>query len=205
MEETNLTTEQIILESAIEIFLDKGFSATKTTEIAQKAGVNHALLHYYFRTKENLFNKVFENKTIEFLSVFKESFKKNLPFLEKVKEFIEIHFDFLASNPKVPMFIMREVVANKEKRDFILTQILPVGAPVFQNLENLILSEVENGNIQSIKPVDLILNIASLNVMSFILAQAYYSFDDMENEHLQHFLAQRRQNNVEVILKSLQV
>jgi AcrR family transcriptional regulator len=204
MEDANVNTEQLILDAAIEIFLDKGFAVATMTEIAKKAGVNHALLHYYFRTKENLFNKVFEYKTIDLLNVFKESFKKNLPFIEKIKELIEAHFDFIVSNPKVPMFIIREVIANKEKRDFIIKQILPAGIPVSQNLENMILSEVEKGNIQPIKPVDLILNIASLNVMSFVMAQAYYSFDDMENEDLKQFLDQRRKNNVETILKSLQ-
>ena len=142
METNNQNTEQIILEAATEVFLDKGFLGAKTTEIAQKADVNHALLHYYFRTKENLFNKVFENKAFDFLNVFKKTFDKNLSFLEKVEEIVGAHFDFIATDPKIPMFIIREVVANKEKRDFILKQIIPVGSSIFENMEKLISEEV---------------------------------------------------------------
>ena len=205
MEANNQNTEQIILEAATEVFLDKGFLGAKTTEIAQKADVNHALLHYYFRTKENLFNKVFENKAFDFLNVFKNTFDKNLSFLEKVKEIVEAHFNFIAKDPKIPIFIIREIITNKEKRDFILTQIIPGGASVLKELEKLISEEVEKGNIRPVQPIDLLLNIASLNVMTFVVAQVYYSFDDVENENLQRFLAQRRENNIELILKSLEV
>ena len=105
-------TEQIILEAAEKLFLDKGYAATKTTEIAQEAGINHAMLHYYFRTKENLFNKIFENKVQYFLSSFTSAFNQDLPFLEKIKLSVENHFDFIGTNPKIPMFIMREGVCS---------------------------------------------------------------------------------------------
>ena len=62
MKEETSNTEQSILKAAEKEFLKKGFSGSKTTEIAKEAGVTHAMLHYYFRTKENLFNKVFEEK-----------------------------------------------------------------------------------------------------------------------------------------------
>ena len=63
MKEETSNTEQSILKAAEKEFLKKGFSGSKTTEIAKEAGVTHAMLHYYFRTKENLFNKVFEEKS----------------------------------------------------------------------------------------------------------------------------------------------
>jgi len=62
MSETHLNTEQQILQSAEELFLEKGFSNTSTTEIAKRAGCNQALVHYYFRTKENLFQQIFLSK-----------------------------------------------------------------------------------------------------------------------------------------------
>lgn len=55
-------TEQNILDAAEAIFLEKGYSGTTTTEIAKRAGVNHAMLHYYYRTKENLFEIIFEKQ-----------------------------------------------------------------------------------------------------------------------------------------------
>ena len=200
MEIENKNTEQIILEAAEKIFLDKGYAATKTTEIAQEAGINHAMLHYYFRTKENLFNKIFENKVQYFLSSYSSAFSQKLPFREKVRLGIEAHFDFIGTNPKIPMFIMREVVSNEEKRDFILQRIIPQGLVVFDEWEQTIKEEVAKGNIQPVNPVDLILNIASLNVFAYIAGQIYFGTDETG---LKAFLEQRKKNNVEVILKSL--
>jgi AcrR family transcriptional regulator len=203
MEIENTNTEQIILEAAEKVFMDKGYAGAKMTEIAKVAGVNHAMLHYYFRTKENLFNQVFEKKAGFFLSAFKEAFQSDLPFLEKIKRSVEIHFDKIGENPKIPMFILREVVTNKEKRDFILKRIVPASAFVFVELERLIDEEIAKGAIPPIKPVDLILNIASLNVLTYIAAQVYFDLEKGMNEETRNFLAQRKQNNVEVILRSL--
>lgn len=83
MKEETSNTEQSILKAAEKEFLKKGFSGSKTTEIAKEAGVTHAMLHYYFRTKENLFNKVFEEKTRQLADTFLSRVDESLPFLEK--------------------------------------------------------------------------------------------------------------------------
>jgi AcrR family transcriptional regulator len=204
MERKNITTEQIILEAAEKVFLDKGYSGAKTTEIAKVAGVNHAMLHYYFRTKENLFNQVFEQKAGFFLDTFKDAFRLELPFTEKIKRSVEIHFDKIGENPKVPMFVLREIVANKEKRNFILNRIIPSASFVFEELEKVINEEIAKGNIAPVKAIDLLLNIAALNVLTHIAAQVYFDGDKGMNEEIRDFLEQRKQNNVAVILKSLQ-
>jgi AcrR family transcriptional regulator len=204
MEEKNINTEQIILDAAEQVFMDKGYSGSKTLEIAKVAGVNHALLHYYFRTKENLFNRVFEKKAVFFLGIFQEAFRPNLSFFEKIKLVIEMHFDKIGENPKTPMFILREVVSNKAKKDFILKSIIPAALPVFQEWERLIKLEIDRGTIPPIRPFDLILNIASLNVLTYMVAQVYFDLDNGLNDEIRNFFAQRKKNNVEVILKSLQ-
>jgi len=196
----NKNTEQIILEAAEKLFLDKGYAATKTTEIAQEAGINHAMLHYYFRTKENLFNKIFETKAQYFLSSFSYAFDQELSFREKISLAIETHFDFIGTNPKIPMFIMREVVSNEEKREFILQKMIPIGSTIFNKLGQTIKEEVKKGNIQPVDPIDLILNIASLNVFSYITGLIFFATNETG---LKAFLEQRKKNSVEVILKSL--
>lgn len=203
MELNNQNTEQLILQAAENVFFDKGYSGAKTTEIAKVAGVNHALLHYYFRTKENLFNKIFENKADFLLKTFKDSFETDLPFFEKIKIAVETHFDFIGTNPKMPMFILRAVVSNKEKRDFIMEKIVPRAYSVLAEMEILINEEIAKENISPIKPIDLMINMASLNVLSYITAQIYFGFDDENNDELKEFLLQRKKNNVDVILKSL--
>jgi AcrR family transcriptional regulator len=204
MEIKNANTEQTILDAAEKVFMDKGYSGAKMVEIAKTAGVNHALLHYYFRTKENLFNRVFEKKAEVLLSSFKTSFETDLPFFEKIKKSVEMHFDFIGNNPKIPMFILREIVSNKEKRDFILEKIIPQGYLVFEKLDKLIGEEVAKGTIAPVRAIDLIMNIGALNVLSYVAAQVYFSFDAGTAGELHKFLEQRKKNNIEVILKSLQ-
>ncbi|MDR1372127.1 MAG: TetR/AcrR family transcriptional regulator [Dysgonamonadaceae bacterium] len=204
MEIKNTNTEQTILAAAEKVFMDKGYSGTKTTEIAKEAGVNHAMLHYYFRTKENLFNRVFEKKAELFLSAFKDAFSSDLPFFEKIKKCVETHFDKIGENPKTPMFVLREVVVNKEKRDFILGKVIPAASFVLEELDKLIREEIAKGTITPIKPIDLLINIASLNVLTFIAAQVYFDFDKGMNDENRNFLLHRKKNNVDVILKSLQ-
>lgn len=205
MELKSTNTEQIILKAAERIFIDKGYIGAKTTEIAKEAGVNHAMLHYYFRTKENLFNKVFENKASFFLGPFKEALQSDLPFSEKIKMIVEEHFDRIGMNPKIPLFVLREMVSDKEKKDFILKKIIPSGFFIFEELEKIINEENAKGTILSVKPLDLLLNIASLNVLSYMVAQVYFDFDKEMNPEVCEFLAQRKKNNVDVILKSLKI
>ena len=103
-QDTNL--EQLILETAEKLFLDKGFAMTSTTEIAKKAGCNQALVHYYFRTKENLFQSIFERKIKLLISTFIEGVNPDMTFEERLKHKIESHFEMVRANPKLPFLVV---------------------------------------------------------------------------------------------------
>jgi len=196
--------EQLILEVAEKLFLEKGLAGTTTTEIANEAGVNHALLHYYFRTKENLFGKIFEQKASQIIESFSITIDDDSSFFEKLKDGIETHFDFLSKNPKLPLFIIREVANDKDRKAFILKDLFPVGKVIYQKFKTLIRKERERGAIRPIKTIDLLLNIASLNVFAFIAAQIAFDMDaEEEQEDIRIFLEERKKNNVELIINSL--
>ena len=196
--------EQLILEVAEKLFVEKGFAGTKTTEIADEAGVNHALLHYYFRTKENLFNQIFEQKAIQLLGCFSITLDNESSFFEKLKEGIETHFDLLSKSPKLPFFILREVVMDKSRKALFLNTLFPVGKGLFQKFESAVLEEIRKNGIRPVKAIDLLLNIASLNVFTFVAAQILFDIDvEGEQENLRIFLEERKRNNVELITNSL--
>lgn len=97
--------EELILKAAEEEFMQKGFDGAKTTAIAARAGVTHAMLHYYYRTKENLFNKVLDDKLgIMIETIFSTFRDQEVPFLDKIKMAIEVHFDFFVRNPGFTTF-----------------------------------------------------------------------------------------------------
>jgi len=196
--------EQLILEVAEKLFIEKGYAGTKTMEIAEYAGINHALLHYYFRSKENLFNRIFEQKVSYLIENFSLTFDRDLSFFEKIKSGIEAHFDFLSKNPKLPFFILREILADKNRKSFILKNILPVGNELHQKIKTAIRKEIKKGVIRPVNINDLLFNIVSLNVFAFVLAQIFFDMDsEQDNKKLNMFLEERKKNNVKLILKSL--
>ncbi|MCC8087961.1 MAG: TetR/AcrR family transcriptional regulator [Rikenellaceae bacterium] len=198
--ETN--SEKLILEAAEAVFLEKGYGKARTTEIAKRAGVNHAMLHYYFRTKENLFDTVFNNKVTSMSEIFLFTFNQDLPFLEKIKNGIEDHFDFIASNEKLPNFIFSEIFSNENLRSVLANNIKEKAGKVLGSLREEIDAEIKKGKIRYINPLDLIISIISLNCFAVISAPA---LSEIMNFDKQIFLDHRKQINVEIILNQLRV
>lgn len=145
MKEETSNTEQSILKAAEKEFLKKGFSGSKTTEIAKEAGVTHAMLHYYFRTKENLFNKVFEEKAKQLADTFLSRVDESLPFLEKIKCFIEAHFDLLTANPELPLFIYREILTNECGKEICRKTLFPNFRLAISLLDRSLQEEIKKG------------------------------------------------------------
>lgn len=145
MKEETSNTEQSILKAAEKEFLKKGFSGSKTTEIAKEAGVTHAMLHYYFRTKENLFNKVFEEKAKQLADTFLSRVDESLPFLEKIKCFIEAHFDLLTANPELPLFIYREILTNECGKEICRKTLFPNFRLAISLLDRSLQEEIKYG------------------------------------------------------------
>ena len=201
----DMTTEAAIMQAAENEFLEKGFNGAKTTEIARRAGVTHAMLHYYFRTKENLFDQVFLEKLQIVANSFSMILGKDLPFLERIKLGIEAHFDYLLANPKLPAFIIHEIIADETRREVCKAVILPKFQEVLQRLKIAMQEEVAKGTIRFIEPWDLMMNIVSLNVFVFVATPLVKMIVNVDDENFGAFLEHRKQQNVELILKGLQV
>ena len=106
-ENINQSKEIQILEAAEHEFLAKGYDGARTTSIAKIAGVTHAMLHYYFRTKEQLFEQIIDKKMSEITPMLTYLFKKKkLPLTERIKEAVSVHFDFIIDNPDLPRFLI---------------------------------------------------------------------------------------------------
>ena len=102
MTENDKQTEEKIFEAATEVFVNKGMDGARMQDIASHAGINKALLHYYFRTKDQLFNAVFEMIARKVLKKFAPVFDENLSLEEKIRFFFKEHITFLQENPKLP-------------------------------------------------------------------------------------------------------
>ena len=195
--------ERLILQAAEEEFMQKGYNGAKTTAIAAKAGVTHAMLHYYYRTKENLFQKVFSAKVQQVVQPFKELLEndKSITLEKAIHDFIHLHFSFLKANPFLINFVYNEVISNPTNRKTAIKAIYPTMSHLYDRVASLINAEVEAGNITKIKPLQLILNILSLNVATFM---AYPLIaENMSQEQAELFLQERESSNISFILNAI--
>lgn len=195
--------KQLILRAAENEFMMKGFDGAKTTSIAKAAGVTHAMLHYYFNKKENLFNEVFENKLALIFTSLTTSFNNpDLSFIDKIKLGMELHFDFLAANPTLPRFLINELIARPERLQ-IFENNLNGSAKIFiQYVQELIDNEVQKGEINEIEAIQLIINIGSLNVFVFTALPLIESFAFPPHMKVE-FLEKRKQENIKLIMTRL--
>ena len=119
------STEQKIMEAAIKVFTAKGMAGARMQDIADEARVNKAMVHYYFRNKQQLFEKVFEGKLKELFSAFEIILQSDKSFEEKIREFVITDITLLSKIPKMPLFVINEVGKNPA----ILDKLFKKGRP----------------------------------------------------------------------------
>lgn len=105
----DITTEEKIREAAKVVFHTKGFKGCTSREIAKAAGMNVALVNYYFRSKSKLFELIFAASMEDFMLSMVQVFGANLSLEEKIRIFIEREFEFLKAHPELPIFILNEM------------------------------------------------------------------------------------------------
>lgn len=198
------TTEKLILEAAEKEFMQKGFAGARTASIAKAAGVTHGLMHYYFRTKEHLFEIVLSKKIAILGNIMLSSIEDNgRPFLDRIADAIERHFDFVAANPDLPRFLISEVFNSPERMAIVEEQLKKKAPRVVVSLNNEILRWSEKGVCKRVDAVMLLIDILSLNIFCFMASPL---INTLFNNKMQEpaFLARRKKENVETILKKLQ-
>lgn len=111
--EVDTSTEQKIKDVARKLFTQKGFAATKTREIAEEAGINLALLNYYFRSKQKLYDLIMEENMQTFRKGIDEIFvDTQLSFYDKVEQITNLYIDEFLKNKDLPMFIVHTVYSD---------------------------------------------------------------------------------------------
>jgi TetR/AcrR family transcriptional regulator len=123
MSENDKLTEEKIFEAATDVFVEKGLDGARMQDIADHAGINKALLHYYFRTKDKLFSAVFEMIAKKIFKKFAPVFDDNLTLEEKIRFFFREHISFLQANPRLPGFLLNEVNRNPARIKKLLNNI----------------------------------------------------------------------------------
>ncbi|MBO7495529.1 MAG: TetR/AcrR family transcriptional regulator [Salinivirgaceae bacterium] len=202
--EQNLESE--ILKSAEELFLENGFSGTSTTDIAKRVGCNQALVHYYFRTKENLFLQVFNSKVETILTTLqKPLLQQNAEFNDKLRNAIGAYFDFLTENSRLPFFVINELLCNRERLKLAYNYFMQntSRSKVFETIDNVVQTEVGKGTIRPIKTVDFVLDIVSLTVFNFIIMPIYKAVSDSTESEKAEFINSRKEDIITLVINGI--
>jgi len=203
-DKNNPVMEEVILETAERLFLEKGFALTSTTEIAKEVGCNQALIHYYFRTKDNLFNTIFEQKfRLFFQHVFELGNLDDLSFTDKLKHIIESHFDMLKANPKLPLLIISEFSRRPEQVNVLKDKLQGIPQKLFEKLNAQLDVEINAGRFRQTTIMDLIITTVSLNVSLFLLMPIAKQIASLNDTQQQFMIEHRKQEHVTIILNSL--
>ena len=176
----NRKTELEILNSAKRVFYRKGLYGARMQEIANEAGINKAMLHYYFRSKDKLFDAVFAEAAANIFSKIIQYINTDLPLFEKIEHFVCNYIDLLLENIEIPSFIITEIHHNPDRIKKILSD---KGLKVSGKFMSDILSAVSVGLIRPVDPQQLLLNIISLCIFPIAakpLAQVFLNKNDEE-------------------------
>lgn len=195
-------TEEKILNAAQNVFIQKGMDGARMQEIADEAGINKALLHYYFRTKQKLFEAIFKKVFSNILPNLMDMVHSDLPIEEKLGIFIENYIDLLMKNPYLPNFILKEI----HRDPGFLASILKRNGMKPKEVFALFEKEMEAGKIRIMDPRDLLVNILGLSIFP-IAAQPLLNIVFFENDKKAYheFLLKRKESVKAFILNSILV
>lgn len=194
-------TEEKILDAAKTVFVRKGKSGARMQEIADKAGINKSLLHYYYRSKDKLFGAVFQFAFSKFAPNLLEILNEDNDIFEVIETFISKYLDVINKNPFIPMFILNEV--NKKDTGFIVRVLKNSGINV-KIFEKLIQKEIKNGKIKNVDAKQLLVNILALCVFPYLgrpLLEVII-YNDNKNDY-DNFLENRKKEVTELIINSI--
>lgn len=199
------STEQLILEAAEEEFLLKGFDGARTTAIAERAGVTHAMLHYYFRTKEQLFERIVAKITaLVAQTIFAAMGDPQRPIVERIRSGIASHFDLVAAHPLLPRFFLNEVVMRLERYHLLDDSLKERIPTLFLRLQAEADRAAEAGEMEAVDMRQLFISIVSLNVFPFLaLPFAGLLLGELAGDR-EKFLAARKAEAIETILRRIQ-
>lgn len=187
-EKESSSTELKIFEAARDVFQSKGLEGARMQEIADKADINKSMLHYYYRSKEKLFEKVYELSIIKLMPQVASLLNEEMPLDVKLRKFSMKYLELVKANPDIPLFVIHEMNKNPGRlKKFIAKEIGKRVQPFLDQLKE----EREKGNTVNLPPEQIFVNIMAMLVFPFLGRPVLQVIFDMDEEAFSNFIAVR--------------
>jgi TetR/AcrR family transcriptional regulator len=200
MDNIDITTEKKILEAAKKIFLAKGLDGARMQDIADEAGINKAMLHYYFRSKDKLFEQIFAEVAGHFLPKIIAIFESDKTVFEKIETFCNEYISQVIQTPYVPIFILNEI--NRHPEEF-LRKVFGNRMPPVDKLIKQLEKEKKQGIIKKVEPLQLLLNVMSLCIFPFVARPMIQLVTGMDRTQFNALMEQRKKEVARLIIDSV--
>ena len=156
-----LSTEEKIIQAAEKVFIRAGYDGARMQDIADEAEINKALLHYYFRSKEKLFEQILQRKMMAFLPKIQLIVKTEMTVLDKFEGIVDGYLKMLSENPRLPIFLLFSTYRNPD-----ILEHMP--REVFNDLISFLRKAIKQGSLKKIDPEHLLLSIMGMCVFPFV-------------------------------------
>ena len=196
----DLTTEEKILEAAKKIFLTKGLDGARMQDIADEAGINKAMLHYYFRSKEKLFEQIFTEVAGHFLPKIVAILTSEKTIFQKIEIFCTEYINQVMQTPYVPIFILNEI--NKQPEAFLKTVLGNRRPPVEMFLKQ-VEKETKQGIIKKVDPLELFVNVIALCAFPFAARPIIQLISEKDTKQFNEMMEKRKKEIPKIIIDSI--
>jgi len=198
--DVRLTTEEKILQAAKKVFLEKGMYGARMQEIAEEAGINKALLHYYFRSKDKLFKYIFDMVFMQFGPKLFAIFNTDASIEEKIRAFVDAYLDLLSENPFLPVFIINEIQQNPELLKDMEAVLQDIGkSKIIEQLNE----GMAAGRFIDIKAEHFYVNILAWCILPFLTKPILNRIFGINEDAFDAFIQERKKIIPEMIMRSI--
>jgi AcrR family transcriptional regulator len=197
------TTEKAILDSARRVFTRKGYAATRMDEIAKEAGINRALLHYYFRSKERMFEKVFIERISQFFGGLVAILNSESTLTEKIRHIIDHDISTFQEYPELPLFIMQELSLNPERLPKFMQEAGVNPKVVIDAFGAQVKKASRNGDMRAADGTQLLINIMSMCVYPFIARPMLRPALGLDEEGFRKMMERRKTEVAAFVMQSI--
>jgi TetR/AcrR family transcriptional regulator len=195
-------TEQEILEIARKYSVNKSFAAARMQEIADEAGINKAMLHYYFRSKDKLYHEIIKQTLNFMIPRLVKAIEYEGNFWEKIERLINTYIDTLTEHPDIPFFVMSEL-AQKRKRFVEELKNKSAHFPSAQKFMLEMMNEMAQGNIKEFPPIQLFLNIIGMTVFPFMTKPIFQTIFEVSENDFDQLMMQRKKIILDFVKSAL--